>query len=109
LRDLEHKGANIVAEEIVNEKLFVSSFMAHNGESEAWYIDSRCSTHMTYHEELFTRINDNYFGKVIFGDDRVSKVKGKGTISIPTLLGKNMFIENTMLTLNLKKNLLYVG
>ena len=74
---MEHKGAKKIDEETRNEKLFISSFMTHNEESEAWYIDSGCSTHMTSQEELFTRINDNYSGKVIFGDDRVYEVNGK--------------------------------
>jgi hypothetical protein len=58
---------------------------------------------------LFTRINDNYSGKVKFGDDRVSEVKVKGTVAIPTLQGKEKFIDDTLLTPVLKKNLLYVG
>jgi hypothetical protein len=40
MHDLENKGANIVVEETINEKLFISSLMVHNEESEAWYIDS---------------------------------------------------------------------
>ena len=80
---MENKGANTVVEENWNEKLFISSFMAHNEEGEAFYIDSRCSNHTTSQEELFTIINANYSGKVVFGDDRVSKFKGKGTVAIP--------------------------
>jgi hypothetical protein len=72
MRDMENKGANTVVEETRNEKLFISSFMKPNEESEAWYIDSGCSTHMKSQEELFTRINDNHSGKVVFGDDRAS-------------------------------------
>jgi hypothetical protein len=106
---MEHKGAKTIDEETRNEKLFISSFMTHTKESEAWYIDSGCSTHMTSQEELFTRINDNYFGKVIFGDDRVFEVKGKGIVTIPALHGNKKFIEDTLLTSTLKKNLLYVG
>jgi len=64
---------------------------------------------MTSQEELFTRINDNYSSKVIFGNDSVSKVKGKGTVAIPALHGKKKFIEDTLLTPALKKNLLYIG
>ena len=64
---------------------------------------------MTSQEEMFTKINENCSGKVIFGDDHVSEVKGKGTISIPTLHGRKNLIEDTLLTLALKKNLLYVG
>jgi hypothetical protein len=63
---------------------------------------------MTSQEEFFTRIGDNYFGKVIFGDDSASEVKGKGTMAILTLNGKKKFIDDTLLTLALKKNLLSV-
>jgi hypothetical protein len=82
--------------------------MAHNEEGEAWHIDLRCSTHMESQEELFTRINDNYFGKYLFGDDRVSEVKWKGTIAIPTLHGKKKFIDDTFLTPALKENLVSI-
>jgi hypothetical protein len=82
--------------------------MAHNEESEAWYIYLGCSTHMASQEELFTRINDNYSCKVMFGDGRVFDIKGKDTVVIPTFHGKKKFIEDTFLTLALKKNLLYV-
>jgi hypothetical protein len=99
----------ILVEETRNEKLFISSLMAHNEESEAWYIDLGCSTHMTSQEELFTRIDDNYSSKVIFGDDSASEVKGKGTMVILTLNGKNNFIDDTLLTPTLKNNLLFVG
>ena len=83
--------------------------MAHSEESEAWYIDSGFSTHMTSQEELFTKMNDSYAGKVIFGDDSVSEVKGKGTVAIPALYGKKKLIEDTLLTPTLKKNLISVG
>jgi hypothetical protein len=43
--------------------------MEHNEESEAWYIDLGCLTHMTSYEEFLSRLNENYFGKVIFCDD----------------------------------------
>lgn len=106
---MERKGDNTVVEETRNEKLFISSLMAHSEESEAWYIDSGCSTHMTSQEELFTKINEKYSSKVIFGDDSVSEVKGKGTSAIPTLHSKKKLIEDTLLTPTFKKNQLSVG
>ena len=60
MHDLENKGANVAVKETKNEKLFISSLIAHNEESEAWYIDSGCSTHMTSQDELFTKIYDYY-------------------------------------------------
>jgi hypothetical protein len=106
---MEHKVVNTVIEETRNENSFISSFMVHNEESEARYIDTGCSTHMTSQEELFTRINDQYYVKVIFGDDRVSEVKRKGTVAIPTLHGKKKIMEDTLLTPTFKKNILSVG
>ena len=44
---MEKKGANTVVEETMNENLFISSLMEHNEESEAWYIDSGWSSHIT--------------------------------------------------------------
>lgn len=72
--------------------------MEHSEESEAWYIDLGCSTHMTCQQELFTKLNENYSCKVIFGDDSVSKVKGKGTVTKPTLHGRKYLMEDILLT-----------
>jgi hypothetical protein len=64
---------------------------------------------MTCEEEFFTRINDNCLSKVIFGDDSASKHKGKGTMEILSLNGKKKVIDDNLLTLTLKKNLLSIG
>jgi len=109
LGDKECKGANTVVEESINDKLFISIFISHNEEREAWYINSGCSTHMTSQEELFTIINEKYSGKIIFGDDRVSEVKGKDTVAIPTLHVKKNFIDDILLTPAMKKNQIFVG
>ena len=106
---MEREGVNTVVEETRNEKLFISSLMESSEESEAWYIDSRCSTHMTSQEDLFTKINDKYYAKVIFDDASVFEVKGKRTIAISSLHGKKKLIEESLLTPTLKKGLLYVG
>ena len=90
-------------EETRNGKLFISNFMAHNENSESWNIYLGRSTHMTSQEDFLTQINDNYSSKVIFGDDRLYEVKGKGIVVIPTLQGKKKFVEDTLLTPTLKK------
>jgi hypothetical protein len=64
---------------------------------------------MKSQEDFFTRINDNYFGKVVIGDDRDLEVKGKDTVVIPSLHGNKKFINDALLRPTLKKNLLYVG
>jgi hypothetical protein len=64
---------------------------------------------MTSQEELFTIIDVNYFGKLIFGDDSALEVKRKGIVTIPTMNGKKKFIGDTLLTLTLKKDILSTG
>ena len=43
MHDLENKSVIVVVEETENERLFISNLMAHNEESETWYIDMGCS------------------------------------------------------------------
>jgi hypothetical protein len=45
---MENKGVSTIIEETRNAKLFISSLMEHNEESDAWCIDSRCSAHMEF-------------------------------------------------------------
>ena len=52
--------------------------------------------------ELFTKIDENYLGKAIFGDEGASKVKGKSTMEI-SVLNENNSINNTLLTSTLKR------
>jgi hypothetical protein len=60
-------------------------------------------------EELFRSIEDIYSVKVIFGDDSVSNVKGKGIVVIHDINGKMKYIYNILLTPTFKKNLLLGG
>jgi len=57
---------------------------------------------------VVSKINDNYFSKVIFGNNNVYKVKRKSTFPIPTLHGKKKLINDNFLTPALKKNVLSV-
>ena len=43
MRDNERKGANTMVEGSRKHKWFISSLMAHNEETNAWYIDSGCN------------------------------------------------------------------
>ena len=50
-----------------------------------WYFDSGCSRHMTGDRSLFKVFESKKGGNVTFGDGSKSKIKGKGTISLPEL------------------------
>ena len=50
-----------------------------------WYLDSGCSKHMTGYRFLFKVFESKKGGNVTFGDGSKSKIKGKGTVSLPEL------------------------
>ncbi|KAM1157603.1 hypothetical protein ACFX2B_027948 [Malus domestica] len=76
--------------------------------SEAWYIDSACSNHMTSREELLVDIDRSIQAKVQVGTWVLVDVKGKGTLVIDTDKGKR-YIREVMLVPGLAENLLSVG
>ncbi|GMP42763.1 hypothetical protein CsSME_00012394 [Camellia sinensis var. sinensis] len=54
---------------------------------DTWYINSRCSNHMTGNKSSFVRL-DGVKSKVKLGDGKFQNVDGKGTIAVQTKGGK---------------------
>ena len=52
--------------------------------SSKWYLDNGCSRHMTRDKSSFTSLENYDGGIVTFGDGNLAKVKGKGSIVIPS-------------------------
>ncbi|XP_012487948.1 uncharacterized protein LOC105801161 [Gossypium raimondii] len=50
--------------------------------SESWLIDSGCTNHMTYDNELFKELRNTEVKRVRIGNGEYLKVKGKGTVAI---------------------------
>ena len=65
-----------------------------------WYLDSRCSRHMTGKANLFTHLEMKKVGKVTFGIRLQPLVK---------LVRKTTYIEDVLLVDGLKHNLLNVS
>eukprot|EP01018_Ginkgo_biloba_P022741 Gb_37666 [translate_table: standard] len=77
---------------------------------KSWYIDSGCSTHMTYNAGFFKEIKeDTEENKVVLGDNNIQEVKGKGVVSIKINTGETKNISDVFLILGLKMNLLSLG
>ncbi|KAM2001220.1 hypothetical protein EV1_008213 [Malus domestica] len=76
--------------------------------SDAWYIDSVCSNHMTSRDELLVEIDRSIKAKVQVGTGVLVDVKGKGTLVIDTDKGKR-YIREVMLVPGIAENLLSVG
>ena len=69
-----------------------------------WYLDSRCSRHMTGEKERFSILSHHNGGNVTFGDNRKGEIVGKGTIC-----SSSSNIENVYLVDGLKHSLLSIS
>ena len=49
---------------------------------EVWYVDSKCSNHMTGHESIFCKLDMTATTQIIMSNGVVVKSKGKGTIAV---------------------------
>ena len=70
-----------------------------------WYIDCGCSKHMTGDKSKFLTLSENKSGNVIFGNDALGKIKGKGMVSLSNGKGK---AQDVLFVDGLKHNLLSV-
>jgi hypothetical protein len=70
-----------------------------------WYLDTRCSKHMTCDKTLLKEVQMGRGGRITYGDGSQSKVIGKGLIDIPELGASQeaLYVEG------LKANLLSIS
>ncbi|XP_020412758.1 uncharacterized protein LOC109947243 [Prunus persica] len=73
-----------------------------------WYVDSRCSNHMTSHESLLSNIDRSLKCKMKIGIGELVQASGKRTHVIELKNGPR-YIQEVMIVLGLDENLLSVG
>ena len=69
-----------------------------------WYLDSKCSRHMTSNDSLFQELNHNRSGSVTFGENSKGAIQGIGTISN----NSQTQIKHVLYVEGLKHNLLSI-
>jgi hypothetical protein len=77
--------------------------------TDAWYIDSGASRHMTAVREHLTDLTQCGDAEVVLGDDREVKVAGCGTVSFRRESLPPMTLIEVLYVPNLKKNLVLVS
>eukprot|EP00253_Pinus_taeda_P015069 PITA_15069 len=75
----EGKNANYAQEsgEYPRDHLFLSYAKGENTSKDVWYLDSRCSNHMTRNEKLFSAKDGSFKSKIQLGDDKSLEVASK--------------------------------
>ena len=83
----QQEETNATAEQYQEEQLFAATCFENGSTSESWLIDSGCTNHMPYDQDLFREIDRTTISKVRIGNGEYIPVKGKGTVAIESLTG----------------------
>lgn len=94
-------------DETESESFFVACFSARECPPGVWYIDNRCSNHMTSDLEIFTTLDKSMTRRITLGDGTICEAQGKGTVKLnPSGLS---YIKNVLYVPDLNSNfLIYV-
>jgi len=90
------------------EQLFVATCFSTNNHDESWLIDSGCTHHMTYDEDLFKELDKTTISKVKIGNGEFISIKGKGTIAIESCSSTKIIID-VLYVPDINQNMLSVG
>ena len=86
---------NFAAEnEKEEEKLFMACIDINPKEGDLWFVDSRCSNHMTDIKSLFQELDDTQRLKVQLGNIKEIQVEEKDTVKVKTNHGKIKLLDN---------------
>ena len=97
-----------VADQEEEEHLFVATCFTTNCSTDKWLIDSGCTNHMTFDQELFRELDTSVISKVRIGNGEYIAVKGKGTVAIESCSGTKL-IKDVLFVPDINQNLLSVG
>ncbi|KAL1172272.1 hypothetical protein V6Z11_A05G338300 [Gossypium hirsutum] len=79
-------------EENVESCVFLTYKESEKLRKNIWYLDNCVSNNMCGRKYLFSELDENIHGQVMFGDDSYTVVKGKGKVTITQKNGEKKFI-----------------
>ena len=50
--------------------------------NDVWYLDSRCSNHMSSNKEFFSKLDDGYRSNITLGNNNTVDVAAKGAMDV---------------------------
>jgi hypothetical protein len=77
--------------------------------SEVWYLDNGASNHMTRDRHKFIELDENFTGKVRFGDGSVVDIQGIGCIVFQWKTGVQWVLRDVYYIPRLKTSLISLG
>ncbi|XP_062028377.1 uncharacterized protein LOC133744257 [Rosa rugosa] len=92
--------------EVIEETCLVALTARSARRADTWYVDSRCSRHMTGDKSWLVSFSDEYTsGSVTFGDGRKANVIEKGIVNTPGIPN----LKNVLYVEGLQENLISVS
>ncbi|GAU21786.1 hypothetical protein TSUD_329110 [Trifolium subterraneum] len=77
--------------------------------SNIWYLDTRCSNHMTCHRDWLLDFDEKFKSTVKFADNITESVEGKGKVMVIKKNGNHTFVTDVLYVPTMKHNLLSLG
>ncbi|XP_057533067.1 uncharacterized protein LOC130810966 [Amaranthus tricolor] len=78
----------------VHDTLILKKIVISEEQTDTWYIDSGCSSHITGNKNSFANLDENIKSQITLGDGSNQVVAGKGTIVVKTKNGSSKFIPD---------------
>eukprot|EP00253_Pinus_taeda_P027098 PITA_27098 len=104
------QNINFANEENKNsQNVLLTCNIAQDKQEDVWFLDSRCSNHMTGNIAMFANLDEDVKSEVTTGTDSKIAVKGKGSVSIRARNGEQMTVPEVYYVPGLKCNLLSIG
>jgi hypothetical protein len=87
-----------------------AALLAETDDSDAWFVDSRASVHMTCNKMWYTNFKETQNGANIYlGDDHAHQIKGYKEIPLTLPNGTIRHIHNVVYVLGINKKLISVS
>ncbi|GMJ02182.1 hypothetical protein HRI_003887400 [Hibiscus trionum] len=106
-KQYDENQANFAEDKEDTESLFLACYAANVFDSEVWYMDSGCSSHMTANLELFISLDRSTKTHIKMADGTIRNTEGKGVIKLNS--GEGSCIKDVLYVPDLDSNLLSVG
>ncbi|XP_019465426.1 PREDICTED: uncharacterized protein LOC109363629 [Lupinus angustifolius] len=89
--------------------LLMATVKNNDESSDLWYLDTRCSNHMTHKREWLTILDESTKRKVKFVDHNAVSVEGIGKVMMQRKNGKKVCIFNVFYVPKMRSNLISLG
>ena len=94
---------------LVEEKVFLHDRLRPKTATNAWYLDTGASNHMTGDASQFFELNFAVGGTVRFGDGSTVRIEGRGTVLFETRNGEHKALTDVYYIPKLKSNIVSLG